>query len=219
MKQAMKRTFTLLCGMMCAIAAWGQDAASSTWAAVQARAAASGDPKAIWRELKQLSPAELLDCGRAFSDESRASGAPPEAGIVFVNAILSYHKDKTGWRETAEAVGRIVAESGNPHWVYGALEWIENNDHWRDIPPEGFRAIAAGMSGVLARPDASPDVFLVVLEKCGSFDITWKFPPEDLARATAQCREILQAATDEKVRRAAGFAVRNLERIAAGDFD
>lgn len=215
----MKRSLTWILGMLCAIAVWAQDAASSTWAAVQARAAASGDPKAIWRELKQLSPAELLECGRAFTDESRASGASPEDAILFVNAILSYHKDKTDWNATAEAVGRIVAESDNSHWVYGALEWIENNDHWRDIPQEGFHAIAEGMSSVLTRPDQSPDVFLVVLRKCSSFDITWKFPPDDLARVTAQCRGILQSATDEKVRRAAEWAVRNLERIAAGDFD
>lgn len=215
----MKRRLTWFFVMSCAIAAWAQDAASSTWAAVQARAAASGDPKGIWRELKQLSPDGLLECGRAFTDESRASGAPPEAGIIFVNAILSYHKDKTDWNATADAVGKIVAESDNPHWVYGALEWIENNDHWRDIPPEGFHAIATGMADVLSRPDESPDVFLVVLKKCSSFDIASNFPPEDLARVTAQCREILQSATDEKVRRAAEWAVRNSERIAAGDFD
>ena len=116
-------------------------------------------------------------------------------------------------------MGRIVAESDNPHWVYGALEWVENNDHWRDIPPEGFHAIAAGMSSVLERPEQSPDVFPVVLRKCSSFDITWKFPPDDLARVTTQCREILQSATDESVRRAAEWAVRNLDRIATGDFD
>lgn len=198
--------------------AWGCGTAwageGGTWAAVQERAKASGERKALWRELKTLTPEELLECCDSCAREAVEAGVDATETIIPINAMLSYHKDKTGWEETAAAVGKIVAESDNPHLVYGALEWIENNDHWKEIPPEGFRAVAEGMLSVLERPGQEAAVFLIVLNQCGSEDIVGNFPEECLARAAARCGEILRETADEKVRKEAGWSLRTLERIA-----
>ncbi len=198
--------------------AWGCGTAlageGGTWAAVQERAKASGEPKAVWRELKALTPDELLECCDSCAREAMEAGADATEIIIPVNAMLSYHKDKTGWGETAAAVGKIVAESDNPHLVYGALEWIENNDHWKEIPPEGFQAVAEGMLAALERPGQESAVFLIVLNQCGSEDIVGNFPEECLERVTARCGEILRETTDEKVRKEAGWSLQTLERIA-----
>lgn len=185
-----------------------------TWRAVQEQAKASGEPKALWKELKKLTPTELLECCDSCAQEALDAGLDSTSVIIPINAMLSYHADKAGWEATATAVGKIIAESDNPYLAYGALEWIENNNHWQSIPPEGFRAIAAGMLAVLENHEKEPGVFRVVLNKCGSEDIIGHFPTDCLARISALCSELLRDAQDDAIRREAQFGLRALEDIA-----
>lgn len=214
-----KNRLHALCRVVCcfvvAIPVLAEEPPATVWEGVQARAAASGEPKAIWRELKALSPEELLACGEELSREIRENGGDATAAVIPVNAILSYHANKAGYDATASAVGGIVAESGNPFWVYGALEWIENNHHWREVPPAGFHAIAEGMLAVLGNPGGNAEVFRVVLEKCGSEDIVGNFAAEDRRKVSEKCGEILKTATNESIRTQAAKTVRELERISA----
>jgi hypothetical protein len=205
----------VVCCFVAAIPVLAEEPPATVWEGVQARAAASGDPKAIGRELKALPPEELLACGEALSREMQENGGEATAVIVPVNAILSYHANKAGYDATASAIGGIIAESGNPYWVYGALEWIENNHHWRGISPDGFRAIAEGMLAVLGNPRGNAEVFLVVLKKCGSEDIIGNFAAEDRRKVSEKCGEILKTATNESIRTQAAKTVRELERISA----
>lgn len=203
----------VVCCFVAALPVLAEKPPATVWESVQARAAASGEPKAIWRELKALAPKELLACGEAWSREIRENGGDATTVVIPVNAILSYHANKEGYDATASAVGGIVAESDNPYWVYGMLEWIENNNHWREIPPAGFHAIAEGMLAVLGNPRGNAEVFRVVLKKCGSEDIVGNFTAEDRRKVAEKCGEILKAATDESIRTQATKTLRELGQI------
>ena len=211
-RNSMGFSFVIVMVMLWCGGVLGNETSGGLWQTVRTRAEKSNNPKALWRELKALPPEELLQCGEDFSRESEQFGAAPESVIITINAILSYHKDKVGWQETAEAVGRIVAKSENPYWVYGALEWIENNDHWRNIPSKGFRAIAEGMLIALRRRGTSKTLG-VVLKKCASEDIVGNFSAEDRRYLGEACEIILQVG-DKSEQEQAERVLQFLKRMA-----
>jgi hypothetical protein len=148
------------------------------WKSVQERAAAAGDRKAIWRELKKLSPEELLVCGEQFC---RTEGLNTMDLIITTNAMLSYHQVKTSYGETATAVARIIESSANRLWIYAALEWIETNDHYKQIPAEQMTAIYKSMLSCLTNEERPLPIKMLVLKKACSYDIVCGFAPTDRA--------------------------------------
>lgn len=191
------------------------DAGETTnlWMAVKTRAQNSGDRKSLWHELKKLSAAELLVCGEQFARAvaDKTEQADEAAALITINAILSYHKDKKDYDKTAEAVGLIIGESENSYWVYGAMEWIENNKHYKEISPKGHRAIADGILKSLDTPSRAKDVQYIVLKKTASYDITSNFTEESRAAILAKCRNIANTASDADVR---NRAEKTLQHVA-----
>lgn len=187
---------------------------TNLWMAVKARAQKSADRKSLWHELKKLSAAELLVCGEQFARAvaDKTEQADEEAALITINAILSYHKDKLDYDKTAGAVGQIVGESENSYWVYGAMEWIENNKHYREISKEGHRAIAKGILKSLDTPGRSKDVQTVVLKKVASHAITSNFGEEDVTAILGKCRSIANGSADADVRNLAEKTVRNVSQ-------
>ena len=178
------------------------DAATGIWHRVKNEAQASGDRKALWKELKKLSPDELLVAGRQYCEavERGEDAGAGEALIITTNAILSYHKERVGYEATAKAVGTIIGESDVAGWVYGCLEWIENNDHYRSIPPEGMSAIADGMTRALANLSRSKRILVTVVQKAASSDIMDSVPSADRERILTACALVAEKVQDAEVR-------------------
>lgn len=196
----------------------GRDSTSNIWEAVSAKAAASEDRKTLWRELKKLSPEDLLLCGEQFCLSCKDQPEKPDlwSVIITVNAILSYHKDKTSYEQTAQAVGKIIETSTTSTWIYGAMEWIENNDHFKHIPEAGMKSIAAGIEVCLddaTKPDA---VKTIVLKKASSYDIFSNLPAKARLRITDKCRAIAAEGRDPEVVKQANRAVKDMEELLEG---
>lgn len=180
-------------------------ATANVWERVKKAAEAAGGRKAVWAELKKLGPEELLICGRQCCEAyEKAKGRDMWGLVVTANAILSYHQKQVGYEKTARAVGSIIANSDVARWVYGCLEWIENNDHYRHIPEAGMAAIAEGIIESLKNSERSEAAQLVVLRKICSDDILRAMAPADRERVLKACeRAGAEAATEALVKQRA----------------
>lgn len=193
----------------------GGTPARNIWADLSAKAAASGDPKALWRALKQLPADDLLLCGEQFcaSLQQEPKKSDLWSLLVTVNAILSYHKDKTSYGQTAEVVGHIIQESAIQTWVHGAMAWIENNDHYKQIPEAGMRSIGAGICNCLSDPSKPVDVKLVVLRKLCCYDIFTSLPTESRTQVADKCREIAAGKGEPEVVRQAEKSIKQIGKV------
>jgi hypothetical protein len=185
------------------------------WQEVQVRAAAVHDRKALWRELKKLTPEDLLICGEQFcaSLQQEPQKSDIDGLLVTVNAILSYHKDKTSYEQTAEAVGHIIQESATSTWVYAAMAWIENNDHFKQIPEAGMRSVGAGICSCLSDPSRPVAVRLAVLQQVCSYAILSALPAEPRARIADLCGAIAGGKGEPELVRQAERSVTEIGKV------
>jgi len=192
-----------------------RDSARNMWEQISAKAAASDDPKTLWRELKKLPPENLLVCGEQFCPSLQHQPLKPDPWslIITVNAILSYHKDKTSYEQTAKAVGQIIETSTTWTWIHGAMEWIENNDHFKPIPEAGMKSIAAGIESCLGNPTKPDTMKIIVLKKVSSYDIFSSLPAEARLRIANKCRAIAAGGRDTKVVKQAKRTVKEIEEL------
>jgi len=106
-----KRTTLIVSLLIMAILnAQGQETDQSDrnlWQRIKHKAEKTGDRKALWQELKKLPPQKLLTAGKQFCEEEGVQ-KDPFAHVVTVNAILSYHQEKTSYRKTAEVVSKVI---------------------------------------------------------------------------------------------------------------
>lgn len=183
------------------------------WQRVSAAAKVAGDRKALWRELKKLSAAELLVCGRQFcqSAEQGREKVGTFRLVITTNAILSYHQKKLGYEATARAVGSIIATSDTANWVYGSMEWIENNKHYRHISKAGMHAIAEGILRSLHSPDRPVNVQVVVLKKLTSDDILRSLAKSDRDQIVAKCRALVLQSRDKRTTQRAQRTLKSIE--------
>jgi hypothetical protein len=193
------------------------------WEEVKKKAESSGHPKALWRELKQLEPAELLVCAEEIC-EAHEDGQEKEkndAGLLItndagflitINAILSYHADKVGWEETAKAVGSIVEGSDNASLVYSSLEWIENIEGYKNIPEGGMRAIAQGLLQGLD-PSRGFRIRTIVLRKIGSDEIWMGLSQGDKQMLLDRCKSIIVDPKEEELKRTGEKTLKKIDAI------
>ena len=185
------------------------------WEEVKKKAESSGHPKALWRELKQLEPAELLVCAEEIC-EAHEDGQEKEKNdmglVITINAILSYHADKVGWEETAKAVGSIVEGSDNASLVYSSLEWIENNEHYKNIPEGGMHAIAQGLLQGLA-PSRGFRIRRIVLRKIGSDEIWVGLSQGDKQMLLDKCKSIIVDPKEEELKRTGEKTLKKIDAI------
>lgn len=159
----------------------------NVWQEVSAKARADADPKALWRELKQLPPGDLLLCGEQFC---LAEKPDIERLVITTNAILSYHQKQTSYQDTAQAVAGAIRTSTCQDWVYGAMKWIESNHHYKQIPKEGMAAIAAAVEACLADATRPTAVRCTVLKQAASFRVFANFPAAARARLLVKAQEL-----------------------------
>jgi hypothetical protein len=218
LEEQMRRAFAaMLCAMICHLGSAAEVQRSKVWDDLKKRAEASEDPKALWRELKKLSPEELLLCGKQLCVDARKQSekADAETVILPVNAILSYHTDKTSYEQTAQAVGQIIENSSTASWVYGAMEWVENNDHYKHIPRSGMLAIGQGMLKSLRNDKRPGDVQEVVLRKVASYDILANIPKETRDLILAGTRAMAAEGDNTALQQRARSSLSSVERWIA----
>ncbi len=128
---------------------------TNTWNSVNQRAKAIGTRKAIWQELKKLSPALLIESGEGFF-LSGANRDMDDGGAILANAILSYHSQKTNPDATAAAIAQALSTSEAQGWLKQCVMWLENSDHFLDVSPAAMHSIAvAATESILGRTKQS----------------------------------------------------------------
>ncbi len=163
---------------------------TGVWASVKARANASGSEKdALWQELGTLSPEDLLVCGEEyFQTEEQEQWAD----AMIADTILSYYSAKTSPGATATAIARILRTSENSRWLEESVMWLENKDHFVDVPEEAMRqigdAICASIRGETKQSIAGRESALhAALEDTLILSL-----PEDSSQAVQDaCRDLL----------------------------
>ena len=153
----------------------------SLWRSIKQRAEKAGDRKALWRELKKLEPKQLLKAGEQFCQQEPVE-QDPFSHVMTVNAILSYHQDKTSYHETARVVSDIVRNSNNVPWIYGALKWPVINEHWRMIPGEDIDDIGIAMAQRLEDNQAPQKIHLLVSKLCTEDEFYMNWSEDTLKR-------------------------------------
>ncbi len=149
------------------------------WQRVKAKASKADDRKAIWRELKKLNPDELLRVGEQFCQKKNVR----DNGFAFnvtVNAIVSYHAEKTSYHETSQRVVEIIKNSNTAPWIFGAVKWSFINDHWRMIRPEDFQKIGRALAKRLNDADISSDLKETLLELCVNYHLCTQWDQKTL---------------------------------------
>lgn len=192
--------------MVCIIA---EGDTTNIWNYVKTAAENSGDDKGIWQELKKLPPEELLQCGEQFAIAvvNKTENADEWAALITINAILSYHKDKLSYDDTAREVGEIIANSEVPLWVYGSMAWLEHNKHDMAISPKGYNFLADGILKTLCNPMRTEEIQMIVLKKVSAYKITSHFSDEQRAKIIVQCQTIAAGTASDKVKDMAASTV------------
>jgi len=180
-------TCVLITVCLCSFAS---DSQTNIWESVKARAKAEGKgKKAIWHELKQLSPAELLACGQELY---AAEGSRSGRNAIIANAILSYHSNKTSPKSTAIAISRILRSSENPEWLKECVMWIENNNHFLDIPPEAMRKMGVAVSdSIRGKTDQSMAAREAMLDAAREDTFIMCLPEDSFELVRNACRDLL----------------------------
>ena len=156
-------------------------AAEDIWGQVKQQAEKSDYSKALWRELKKLPPKQLLKAGEQFCQQE-AVEKDPFAHVVTVNAILSYHQDKTSYKKTANVVSNIVRNSETAPWIYGAVKWAVTNEHWRMIPRDDLDNIGISMAQRLTDSQASPKMQKVISRLCSEHELYMNWSKDTLQK-------------------------------------
>ena len=146
-------TAVLLCLCLSVLSTSSFADPASAWKSVDQRAKAIGTRKAIWRELKKLSPALLIESGEGVF-LSGANREMDDGGAILANAILSYHSKKTSPDETAAAIAHALSTSNTQGWLEECIMWLENNDHFLDVSDAAMHKIAeAAIASILGQSE------------------------------------------------------------------
>lgn len=181
--------FTCVLSTLC-FCAFANDSQTNVWRSAKARAQANGRGKnALWHELGQLSPAELLACG----EDLYATEEDPDGGNAFVvNALLSFHSNKTSPQATATAISRILRTSESAGWMKQCVMWIENNNHFLGVPPEAMRQMGAAVSAsIRGETDQSMTAREGVLDAAGEDTFILCLPEDSCESVQNACRDLL----------------------------
>mgnify|MGYP006300293789 CR=1 FL=1 len=181
--------FTCVLSALC-LCAFADDNPTNIWKSVKDRAQAKGrGKKALWHELKQLSPTELLACGEdLYATETDRDGG----NAIVANAVLSYHSKKTSPQATATAISRILRTSENAGWLKQCVMWIENNNHFLDVSPGSLRQMATAVSAsIRGETDQSMAAREAVLDAAREDTFIMCLPEDSFESVENACRDLL----------------------------